>query len=106
MLGIPDRSELLRGYCDRNTAITLDEAVEWNGFYLAFLFFKKLCDCSRRCTTIEGGHSKFQHCPSCCGASSYDSQNDTRYFARIPTASLKELPLGTSVPHARIDNQF
>lgn len=46
-LGIPDRFELLQEYCDYNPAIPLHEAMEWSGFYLAFLFFKN-------CVIVQG----------------------------------------------------
>jgi aminoglycoside phosphotransferase (APT) family kinase protein len=39
-LGIPNRFALLQKYCDCNPTIPLQEAQEWSGFYLAFLFFK------------------------------------------------------------------
>lgn len=47
-LGIPDRFQLLQEYCDCNLAnISLQEAMEWSGFYLAFLFFKN-------CVIVQG----------------------------------------------------
>jgi hypothetical protein len=46
-LGIPDRFELLKEYCDRNLNVSLNEAVNWSGFYLAFLFFKN-------CVIVQG----------------------------------------------------
>jgi len=45
--GIPNRFELLAGYCDRNPPVSLKEAVDWSGFYLAFLFFKN-------CVIVQG----------------------------------------------------
>ena len=46
-LGIPDRLELLKEYCARNPSVSLKEAMDWSGFYLAFLFFKN-------CVIVQG----------------------------------------------------
>lgn len=46
-LGIPNRYELLQEYCDRNPNVRLQEATDWSGFYLAFLFFKN-------CVIVQG----------------------------------------------------
>jgi hypothetical protein len=45
--GIPNRLALLNGYCDRNPNVSLTEATDWSGFYLAFLFFKN-------CVIVQG----------------------------------------------------
>ena len=46
-LGIPNRFALLEAYCDRNRVVSLKEATDWSGFYLAFLFFKN-------CVIVQG----------------------------------------------------
>lgn len=38
--GIPTRQKLIQLYCHRNLRIPQQQAMEWSGFYLAFLFFK------------------------------------------------------------------
>lgn len=47
VLGIPSRFELLEEYCYRNPKVSLKEATDWSGFYLAFLFFKN-------CVIVQG----------------------------------------------------
>ena len=46
-LGIPERPDLLRQYTQCNPALSLQQAQEWMGFYLAFLFFKN-------CVIVQG----------------------------------------------------
>jgi len=38
--GIPSRQALAQRYCELNSRISQKQAMEWGGFYLAFLFFK------------------------------------------------------------------
>jgi aminoglycoside phosphotransferase (APT) family kinase protein len=45
--GIPTRDQLMTTYCLYNVAISLRQAQEWSGFYLAFLFFKN-------CVIVQG----------------------------------------------------
>jgi aminoglycoside phosphotransferase (APT) family kinase protein len=46
-LGIPTRTDLVRGYCQRRNRIDLSTVEQWSGFYLAFLFFKN-------CVIVQG----------------------------------------------------
>lgn len=45
--GIPTREQMMDAYCQFNSAISLRQAQEWSGFYLAFLFFKN-------CVIVQG----------------------------------------------------
>jgi aminoglycoside phosphotransferase (APT) family kinase protein len=45
-LGIPERKQLVRWYC-QEAAVPFEQAWEWSGFYLSFLFFKN-------CVIIQG----------------------------------------------------
>jgi aminoglycoside phosphotransferase (APT) family kinase protein len=45
-LGVPTRRQLALAYC-REAGVPFDQAWEWSGFYLAFLFFKN-------CVIIQG----------------------------------------------------
>ena len=46
-LAIPSRSRLMSMYCQSRPSISNEEAWEWSGFYLAFLFFKN-------CVIVQG----------------------------------------------------
>jgi aminoglycoside phosphotransferase (APT) family kinase protein len=46
-LQIPTRTRLLQMYCDSRPEVSYEEALEWSGFYLAFLFFKN-------CVIVQG----------------------------------------------------
>lgn len=46
-LAIPKRLELQKLYCNKRPAVSYEEACEWSGFYLAFLFFKN-------CVIVQG----------------------------------------------------
>jgi hypothetical protein len=49
-LGIPSREDIIRMYCSSSKASTtqlLKQALDWSGFYLAFLYFKN-------CVIVQG----------------------------------------------------